>query len=232
MFKRKPVLKYECPEDIYPNLISPAQKHIPEWYRKMPRWEPKFMFQNMLQDSSIKLCMPFLESLMCGYMITLPYDLYVKNNNGDPYLTWRDGTKHPPRWRESVSNDGLVPYGHYPREYIWDCSVSYTLPKGYSALFTHPLNRYDLPFTTISAVIDGGLVMAPHGNAPFYIKNGFEGMIEKGTPIAQIIPFKHEDWTSKSVDGLAQEGYRHSGMATTVFQGWYKNTFWKRKKYQ
>ena len=30
-----------------------------------------------------------------------------------------------------------------------------------------------------------------------WIKQGFEGVIEKGTPMFQIIPFKREDWKAE-----------------------------------
>ena len=34
-------------------------------------------------------------------------------------------------------------------------------------------------------------------NFPFFIKEGFTGLIPYGTPIVQIIPFKRDDWKSK-----------------------------------
>ena len=34
-------------------------------------------------------------------------------------------------------------------------------------------------------------------NVPFVIKNNFSGIIERGTPMFQVIPFKREKWDSK-----------------------------------
>jgi len=232
MFKKKPVLKYESAIETYPNIITPAKNHIPEWYKEIPRWKNNQMFtvENGF-GITVKHCMPFLDSLTSGYMVVLPNDIYVKNNNGSPYVSWNN-MEFPLKWRDEISDSKLVPAGHYPREYLWQTGTSNTIPLGYSMLFTHPLNRYDLPFTTLSGIIDGGLVMHPTGQIPFYIKEGFEGIIPQGTPYAQIIPFRQENWSSEVSNGLNKKGKEHHLLAGALISGWYKKTFWTRKKYE
>jgi hypothetical protein len=231
MFKKKPILKYESAIKIYPDIITPAKNHIPEWYKQIPRWKNNQIFEmGKGFNNTIKQCMPFLDSLTTGYMIVLPNDLYVKNNNGLPFLTWNIA-EFPPENRSEVSNLNLVPTGHYPIEYTWKTGVANTIPLGYSMLVTHPLNRYDLPFTTLSGVVDGGLIMNPKGSIPFYIKENFEGIIHQGTPIAQIILFRQENWSSKMIKGLSEESKMHNDFGQSVLTGWYKKTFWTRKKY-
>ena len=231
MFRKKTILKYESAIDIYPNIITPAKNHIPEWYKEIPRWKNNEIFEiGKGFNVSVKHCMPFLESLTAGYMIVLSNDLYVKNNNGVPYVTWNISEFHP-RWREEPVSPKLIPFGHHPVEYIWQTGVANTVPVGYSMLFTHPLNRHDLPFTTLSAIIDGGFVMSTTGNIPFYIKEGFEGIIPQGTPIVQIIPFRQENWFSKISKGLVKKGNEHGDKTSLLISGWYKKTFWTRKKY-
>jgi hypothetical protein len=232
MFKKKPVLQYESAIEIYPNIITPAKNHIPEWYKKIPKWQDNKMFEMEKGfDASLKQCMPFLDSLTIGYMITLPNDLYVKNNDGHPYLTWKKA-EFPPSWRTRPGHENLMPAGHYPLEYVWHTGVANTIPLGYSMLITHPLNRYDLPFTTISGVVDGGLVMSHSGKIPFYIKKDFEGIIPQGTPVAQIIPFYQQKWSSEIKNGLVLEGQKHNDSGQSVISGWYKKTFWTRKNYK
>jgi len=232
MFKKNTILKYESSLDTYTNSITPAKKHIPDWYKKISKWKDGEIFS--LEKSfqhTVKQCMPFLESFTIGYMITLPYDLYVKNNNGLPFLTWVAGVTDPPKWRAEVSDINIIPLGHAPIEYIWDCCVSYKVSKGYSILFTHPLNRHDLPFTTLTSVIDGGFTVSPHGNVPFYIKEGFEGIIPQGTPIAQLIPFRQESWKAEVSKGLVVEGEQNSKKTSSVIFGWYKKNYWVKKQY-
>ena len=231
MFRKKSILEYEPGLEIYPDVMTPAKKHIPEWYKKIPKWENNEIFtvETGLQKT-IKQCIPFLDSLTTGYMITLPYDIYIKNNMGTPFVTWNDA-ELAPKWRNRVADLNLVPMGHYPVEYTWQPAVAFTVPIGYSMLFTHPLNRYDLPFTTLSGIIDGGLIMNHKGNVPFYVKKDFEGIIPQGTPIIQIIPFMQQSWSSKITKGLVKSGLIHNAKSTSVLSGWYKKTFWTRKKY-
>lgn len=222
---KNPILEYEAlPSSPVKDLIVPAKTLIPDWYKKIPKTE-------MLEEPNVKLCVPFLESFMNGYMITLPYDLYIKNDNGYPSLTWPSQVQHTPQLRNNFANENIVPTGHYPQEFVWKTNVSWTVPKGYSVLVTNPLNRHDLPFTTLSAIIDGGLVVSPISNIPFYIKSNFEGLVPQGTPIAQLIPFRQEKWKSKKTDKLVDIGILHNNLAISVFRGWYKKTFWQRKEY-
>jgi hypothetical protein len=99
-------------------------------------------------------------------------------------------------------------------------------------LLTHPLNREDLPFHVTSGIIDSD-VFFNAGNIPFFIKEDFEGVIPKGTPIAQLIPIKRYDWKmqirSASSKALRNLGYFAYLARTKDFN--YKRTMWHRKKY-
>ena len=231
MFRKKPVLQYESAVEVYPNIITPAKNHVPDWYKKIPKWKNNEMFEvGKGFNVTVKHCMPFLDSLTAGYMIVLPNDLYVKNDDGAPLIAWNH-TDFPPIARQDLASPNLVPIGHHPTEFVWQSGVSNTIPIGYSVLFTHPLNRHDLPFTTLSGVVDGGLVMNPKGQIPFFVKKDFEGIIPQGTPIAQIIPFYKQNWSSKIQNGLILEGEKTSRQSRSLISGWYKKTFWTRKKY-
>lgn len=231
MFNKKPVLRYESVLKEHPNPIGPAKSFVPEWYKKIPKWENGELISGTNINATVKQCMPFIDSLTVGYMITMPHDIYVKEVNGSPFITWKSDVENPPRWRDVVAHKNIVPHDHYPFEYTWNTCIALSVPEGYSMLITHPLNRHDLPFTTISGVIDGGYELSPHGNLPFYIKRGFEGVIEQGTPIMQVIPFRQESWSSEDTIGLAQKGVSNTKAANLVFSGWYKKNFWNRKEY-
>ena len=231
MFRKKPILKHESAIEIYPNIITPAKNHIPDWYKKIPKWKNNKIFEvGKGFNNTLKQCMPFIDSLTAGYMIVLPHDVYVKNDNGFPLITW-NSIEFPPKIRNEVADLNLVPIGHYPSEFVWQTGVAITIPLGYSLLLTHPMNRHDLPFTTLTAIVDGGFIMSPIGNIPFYIKKDFEGIISQGTPIAQIIPFRQENWSSKKTKGLVKESMQHNAKTMAVISGWYKKTFWTRKEY-
>ena len=232
MFRKKPVLQHESAIEIYPNIITPAKNHVPEWYKKIPKWKNNELF-NIEKGfgHTVKQCIPFLDSFTTGYMIVLPHDLYIKNNHGIPFLAYRNGIEYAPETRSEIADLNLVPSGCFPAEYAWLSGVANTIPIGYSLLLTHPLNRHDLPFVTLSGIVDGGLIMSPEGRIPFYIKQGFEGIIHQGTPIAQIIPFYQQNWFSKITKGLVEDSKIHNKSGIKVINGWYKKTFWTRKKY-
>ena len=231
MFKKKPILSYELGTSVYLDILTPAKNHIPAWYKKIPKWpDNKIYTIEKGISQTVKQCVPFLDSLTSGYMVALPNDLYVINDNGVPLITWKYAD-FPPQLRGTPADLNLVPSGHYPLEFTWQSAIAMTIPLGYSMLFTHPLNRYDLPFTTLSGIVDGGLILNPRGKIPFYIKDGFEGIIPQGTPILQIIPFTQKNWVSKNTKGLLDKSTIHNNKGLSVMSGWYKKTFWTRKKY-
>jgi hypothetical protein len=234
MFKKQPIINYESAIDYMDNSLLPAKKFVPEWYKKIPRSRNKdgVVFDKVFSPT-VKNCVPFLDAFTSGYMITTPYDIYIKNNDGAPFLAGPSAIPEEelPGWRPEIAHENLVPSGCYPYEYVWNYRIAYTVPIGYSMLATHPFNRWDLPFVTLTGIVDGGLVMQHNGNFPFYIKKGFEGIIPQGTPIVQLLPFRQEKWKSEKKIGLVNEGKKHGRAATAKITGWYKSAFWIKKEY-
>jgi hypothetical protein len=180
----------------------------------------------------MKRCVPFLDSMMSGYTVELWCDVVVRRNeNGTPAFEWR--THNPPVEMRSIitSIELPVPWGHNPARLTWISPYYFRLPIGYSFLVTHPFNRFDLPFTTLSAVVDADGIMGA-GNVPFFIKDGFEGILKKGTPIYQVLPFKREVWDSKETTELIALGQKNNRKSYAVVSGFYRNSIWKRKDYR
>jgi hypothetical protein len=70
-------------------------------------------------------------------------------------------------------------------------------PPGYSVLFTHPINRSDLPFTTLTGLVDCDKFSNSPVNFPArWHDQDFNGVLRKGTPVAQCIPVKRENWVA------------------------------------
>ena len=103
-------------------------------------------------------------------------------------------------------------------------------PKGYSTLFTQPMHRESV-FTILPGVVDTDTYTAPV-NFPMVINDpNFEGLIPKGSPIVQVIPFKRDKWEStfsKDVESVNKV----SAYLNSQFFDRYKRMFWSRKEYK
>ena len=224
--KNKRILKFESVYDFYPDVIVPAKNIIPQWYKDQKPDGPI--------AKTFKKCVPFLDSLTTGYIVTLPVDLHVTKQDSGPHINWRlseDGMQLI-GFRQNVSIDNIPsPVGYYRDSFFWRFPVSFKIPSGYSALVTQPANRFDLPFFLISAIIDGGYTLLPDANIPFYLKENFEGIVPQGTPIAQIFLIKNESWKAKKTKGILQEGIMNKMRSSALYSGWYKKTWWVKKDY-
>ena len=233
MFKfknpRVKVIKFE-PNKPYLPKLKPMRTSVPEWYRKGVRQrEPSG--QVMVPQPTIKACAPFLDAMTSGYYIPLPVDIYVTQDNGFPYYSWKESNKMYVKIRNLDSVQGLpIPPGYADQYPGWQTDITIELPKGYSAVFTHPLNRTDLPFFTLSGIVDNYTMDS--GVVPFFMQKDFVGVIPQGTPIAQIIPFKRESWVAEETLGLYEKSKITSGKVSTVFSGWYRNNVWQKKDYR
>jgi len=183
-----------------------ASECIPDWYKKLPRYVNNTDKPiKALGRKDLKTCVPFRDAMISGYMILLPADIEVCiSADGDvdifhnPNLSFRIVEK---RGFLSPENQGYGmpnPIGTVPIMFAWAALFGVGTNKSESILITHPLNRHDLPFVTTSGIIDSGY-NDKAGNMPFFIKEGFSGIIPKGTPIAQVLPFKRESWIKKII---------------------------------
>ena len=236
IFGKKNILKFgTCDESV--DGIGLAKKHIPDWYKNTKPHN----YNNLDFDSSnfpiknLKNCIPFLDSLTSGYMIELWCDVHFKildKENSIHSVIWGQAHPAPLALRDDQQNKLLpIPAGFESTHYIWQLPLSIKTPKGYSVIATHPFNRYDLPFITLTGIIDSENNVGG-GNIPFFIRKDFEGTIKKGTPIMQIIPFKRENWRVERDQDVYAEGKINSTRSLNTFFGYYKNNWWNKKVYE
>lgn len=209
----------------------PAAKAVPQWYRDADRI-------NEYGEHDLKLCVPFLDAMMAGYMLTTPTDLTVivrnKGKKNEETLI-ECQIEQSVDWRGHHQTIKTLPRPHKHKYAQWAWVIQYgpQLPTGWSALFTHPLNRHDLPFTTMSGFVDsdkwkgGGLF-------PFFLKDDFEGIIPQGTPYCQIIPIQRQEWTHRTVPynqyRVDQATAKLKG-ANPDGTGGYRKYYWQKKRY-
>jgi hypothetical protein len=174
-----------------------AAEALPDWLRAMPSEVPSPRLGGA-EVRTLKHCPPLIDALSLGVLIPLACDLTVTRGEGGPVLSWD--------WPFPALPDQLLsrsPVGaHVPEQAagaplplkgrlalkfmnFWTLSA----PDGWSVLYTHPLNREDLPFRTLSGVVDAdrfgdGLTHFP----AIWTDESFEGVLPRGAPVAQAIP--------------------------------------------
>ena len=203
----------------------PMKKLIPEWYIKAER---TYFDKHKQEIPGLKTCVPFLDGLTAGYALVTPENLYVSyDENGKVKIEW-DSEESFISERQGLSGHTMPrPAGHEDNHLVWCGNWGWKTPKGYSKLITHPLNRFDLPFTTMSAIVDTDGYNG-WGNIPWFIKSGFEGTIPAGTPYAQIMPIKREKWMYVQ-DWVSTNKVVEQGNIVRAGNGVYKK-IWRKEK--
>lgn len=228
---------------------QPASKFIPEWYKNMESYGSNKKLPNGkgVTTATIKRCMPVFDAMTAGYIITLPADVYVSfkdfeardANTGEVIKDLPIKKQRHFEWAafdvvqfHPVEQAPEHPLGNgdmYPK---WMNYWSIRTPKGYSTMFVQPMHRESV-FTILPGVVDTDEYYAPV-NFPMVINDPeFEGLIPKGTPIAQVIPFKRESWSmkiGKEKDIVEQEKIMQK-LQTKIFDR-YKTMFRQNKEYK
>lgn len=215
----------------------PAKYYIPDWYRKIPKTVKNQKSINTITqeyDHTVKACVPVLDAFTYGYIQELNMDIDIQRaQNGNVAFYWpRQNPWEPVRApRNPAAMEGFAsPDGYDPNPYLWIQPFEFNLPKGYSLLITHPFNRYDLPFQTMSAVIDVD-VFPQRAEITFYLKSNFNGIIPRGTPIFQAIPIKREKWESDVAKYDNSWRLKWVNLSRNVFGGAYRENFWHKKEF-
>lgn len=217
------------PDDYAP---KPASAYIPEWYKNLESYlngkkEPTGEGKTA---ASAKRCMPLFDSITSGYIITSPADVHVSQVDGEPYFQWKNYGLiqfHPKEQApEHPHRNGLEAY---PK---WINPWSIKTPKGYSCLFIQPVHR-KADFAILPGIVDTDTYIAPI-NFPFVLNDPtFEGLIPAGTPIAQVIPIKRENWKMAIGSELEfKDQQKVENKLQTKFFDAYKSMFWTRKEYR
>lgn len=220
----------------YPN----AAKHsVPQWYTEMPNLVKGEKVAGIhpeasnLSNYTLRGCQPFVDALTTGYTWELPTDVEVRKGNGGFNIRWMTPEINMVTQHDLEQAPGMPKPSHgYPAILKWDFPFIIKTPPGYSTLFTHPVNRHDLPFRTFSGVVDTDTYHLPV-NFPFQMLEVDKEIyfIEKGTPIVQIIPIKREAWESQT-EAYDPDWKYEAFKLKSVINKSYKRQWWHRKSFK
>lgn len=214
-------LTFRCPAELDGILPPPvpASAALPDWLRTMPA--QAFDEISGREINTVKRCPPFVDAMTSGYLIPLMCDLRFESGE----IVWDN--EIPPGGAVAFAR---APIGFHPAAQVTGTPLfeadrflikfhnlwTIRAPEGYAVLFTHPVNRLDLPFTTLTGLVDcdryhdNWVHFPAHWHDPDYT-----GVLSKGTPIAQCMPVKRESW-SADIAAMSEEETRRAHELTTA----------------
>lgn len=221
------------PEGVL-DIPRPASNHIPQWYKDAKTYLHPSGKQKLTDDgspySSVKKCIPVWDMMTAGYIMTTPYDIYIKQTPDGPYFQWGEMEAVAFQSMDQTQNHPYFRDINYAVRIVHPWSVK--TPKGWSIMVMEPQHHEPGPIICSSGIIDTDKYPLPFNLFLKLRDPNFEGVIEAGTPLVQIIPFKRQDWNSQlgSKEEFTEINRFRRRFSTMLFDR-YKKLSWSRKTY-
>ncbi len=226
VFRCDPALRDTLPAPV------PAREALPGWLRDMaPRATSELHGGEAVR--TVKQCPPFIDAMSHGFIIPLPCDVRIEAGRLSwdwdiPLLAAALHPRSPISFHTPAQLEG-TPL-HRPGQVAVKFNSFWTieLEPGWSLLATHPVNRDDLPFRLLTGMVDCdryhdvGILFPAVWTDP-----GFDGVLPRGTPVAQCIPVRRESLTLQ-VETLGDgEAARYDAAARALLEapGHYRRAY-------
>jgi hypothetical protein len=233
--------------DVSEVLPEPSKLNIPLWYKEL---------NHSIKSKTIKGCMPFLDTLTTGYIIKMPVDYYIGHNFKTQEKRYTEGFTE----LNEADNILIKNININQRDFLESHPIGQVgekcpfvnknkslpfhkllnpwaikTPPGYSCLFLPPMNNSDDRFSIIPGIVDTDTYPSQI-NFPIIINGDkypvLETVIETGTPIVQVIPFKREKWKMVvEAESLIDINKRKFIQRLKIFNV-YKNKWWIKKSWK
>lgn len=226
------------------SLPKPTIKTIPDWYRKADRFamnphtgKPWEMPDGSGKIPTWKACPAIFDIMGTGYVYRTPCDIeFYESPTGAIQVRVSDEKNKDFVGVRPAMPQFVAPPGYHEMHFAWWADWAVVVPEGYSVLYTQPFNRFELPFLTTSGIIDNDHVHLP-GTMPFFVRKGFTGVIPAGTPYAQMLPFRREDWVSEvdvsvQYEEMMTKNQENSEKYRVPDGGVYQREVWDRRVYE
>jgi hypothetical protein len=193
-------ITFRCPPELESFLPRPvpAVLGLPDWFKAMPANAFSTVLQ--MEQMTVKKCPPFIDAMTYGFLFLLATDVRVE----DGAFTWDFAnpggasaryTRSPISFHDNAQVAGTPLFDD--DRFVLKFNNFWTIetPPGYSVLITHPVNRPDLPFTTLTGLVDCDRFRDTFINFPArWHDTNFSGVLLKGTPVAQCLPIRRDIW--------------------------------------
>ena len=169
---------YVLKQDNHPSVPMPVSRFIPDWFSKAPRFAKDHNGDYIKQLPGLssakeddpsdfgkvptwKACPALLDIMTTGYVYRTPCDVEFTIKNGritadvknKKYKTMLDIRGPMPGFP--------TPHGYHDYHFAWQGMWGVNVPEGYSIMYVHPINRFDLPFLSTNGIVDADKVGNP-----------------------------------------------------------------------
>lgn len=190
IFRCDPALESVLPKP------EPAKQGLPDWLKRMPM--TAFSDFHGRDIRTVKQCPPFVDAMTTGFLIPLPCDVHCDHGQFEwnwtlPMPSRSEQTRAPLNFHVAAQLSG-TPLEVDDRPAIkFNSFWTIELEPGWSLLAMHPINRFDLPFRTLTGLVDCdrfheiGIFFPALWTDPDYV-----GVLPRGLPVVQCIPVRRE----------------------------------------
>lgn len=218
-------VRFRCDPALAAHIPRPvlARRALPDWLRDMPA--QAFSDLHGTEIRTVKQCPPFVDAMSYGFMMPLACDVWVEDGS----LTWDWDVPTP-----SMAGHPRAPISfHAPSQALgsplhaadramvkFNSFWTIELDPGWSLFAMHPANRPDLPFRTVTGLVDADLY---HDVGIFFpaewVDAGFRGKLARGTPVAQCFPVPRSPLALSFADMDAAEAARYDATGAEILAG-------------
>ena len=148
---------------------------------------------------TVKQCPPFVDAMTEGFHVHLPCDVKVDKGRFSwdwqlPAASLPEQTRSPINFHVAAQLSGTpLAFGDRPA-IKFNSFWTIELEAGWSLLAMHPANRFDLPFRSLTGLVDAdqfneiGIFFPAIWTDPDFV-----GVLPRGLPVVQCIPLKREN---------------------------------------
>lgn len=224
---------------------SPSSNNLPNWFKDTKKFVNEFndyekasINQDLINPGvkptrTFKSCVPITDTFTSGYTIKNSATIFVKKppiEDASPQLEWEVSYTVADYQGIDILGKYPIPHGYSSHVFRWFSHWKIETPPGYSSLIMHPAHRHDLPFFTLTGIVDTDK-MPNYLLLPFFIRKDFSGFIDVDTPIAQVIPFKRDNWDSE-IKKFDESMLYSQDKVKIDFERAYKKRFWSKKSFK
>lgn len=246
MFSKKLTVDFSCSDHLVEGLPSPqpSTKFFPSWVKNLGSCEDKDYNNvkvpyvsrngNLQGNQTIKKCVPVTDMMGAGYTIPLWMTMVVEKTEESIHFNWglsneKDRVPLASHHIDQVRNSFLAEQGHGNQIFKLTSPWRITTPKGVSCLLISPFYS-NPPLKILPAIVDTD--QQHEINFPFlYNPEIGDHIIDAGTPLVQVIPFRRETWVGKISSFPHTLWEKEDAKYNSKLYDVYRRMFHSKKKY-